>query len=79
MTFYIQYADEKIDGDNDRNILGEISFKSFYAEKGFKILTKIIEEHQELADCVTIYDNKKKKYTIEEFLDKIEGLKIFKG
>ena len=56
--------------------MGEISFNTFHTEDGFKILINIVENHSDKLDDISIFDHKMKDYTIEEFLDKIKGLKV---
>lgn len=73
MTFYILLPhDSEKDTLNDSNVLGEIAFNKFKPNEGFKVLTKIINEHPEMIDEVRILDQTGKKYTIEQFLDNVE-------
>ena len=69
-------GDTEYDTINSTNTLGEISFNTFYTEDGFKILINIVENHSDKLDEVSIFDEKMRDYTIEEFLDKIKGLKV---
>jgi uncharacterized protein YozE (UPF0346 family) len=69
-------GDTEYDTINSTNTLGEISFNTFYTEDGFKILINIIENHSDKLDEISIFDEKMRDYTIEEFLDKIKGLKV---
>lgn len=73
MTYYILLPkDNEADTLNDSNILGEVSFKKFKPNDGFKVLNKIINEAPEMIDLVRILDQTGKKYSIEQFLDILE-------
>ena len=77
MTFYmLMKGDTEKDTINSTNTLGEISFNTFHSEDGFKILMNLVEKYPEKLEEVRIIDQQVKDYTIEEFLDKIKGLKI---
>ena len=77
MTFYIlMKGDTENDVINSTNTLGEISFNTFHTEDGFKILMNLVENYSDKLEEISIFDEKMKNYTIEEFLDKIKGLKI---
>jgi hypothetical protein len=69
-------GDTEKDVINSTNTLGEISFNTFHTEDGFKILMNIVEKYPDKLEEISIFDEKMKNYTIEEFLDKITGLKI---
>ena len=76
MTYYI-IMDNKISEDLwDENILGEESFGKFYAGNGFKALNVMVERKPEALESVLIIDERKKKYTLTEFLDIIKKWKI---
>jgi len=77
MTFYmLMGGDTEKDTINSTNTLGEISFNTFHTEDGFKILMNIVENYPDKLDDISIFDEKMRNYTIEEFLDKIKGLKV---
>jgi len=69
-------GDTEKDTINSTNALGEISFNTFHTEDGFKILMNIVENYPEKLEEVSIFDQQVRDYTIEEFLDKIKGLKV---
>tara|TARA_B100000035_G_scaffold292670_1_gene281502 strand:- start:226 stop:465 length:240 start_codon:yes stop_codon:yes gene_type:complete len=77
MTFYLL-----LDGDNekdaiyDTNVLGEESFGTFYTGNGFKALNNIVLRQPKLLEKVTILDEKKNQYSVEEFLDLTQKWKI---
>jgi len=77
MTFYIlMKGDTEKDAINSTNTLGEISFSTFHTEDGFKILMNIVEKYPDKLEEISIFDQQMRDYTIEEFLDKIKGLKL---
>ena len=77
MTFYmLMKGDTEKDTINSTNTLGEISFNTFHSEDGFKILMNIVEKYPDKLEEISIFDQKMRDYTIEEFLDKIKGLKV---
>ena len=80
MTYYLLLdGDTEKDSLYDVNILGEESFETFYPSVGFMILHRIINQQPELLETLQILDEKKKDYTITEFLDKLEQWKIKKS
>tara|TARA_B110000196_G_C20512974_1_gene372070 strand:- start:3 stop:248 length:246 start_codon:yes stop_codon:yes gene_type:complete len=80
MTYYLLLeGDTEKDALYDTNILGEESFETFYPSVGFMILHRILNEKPELLESLQILDEKKKDYTITEFLDKLEQWKIKKS
>ena len=58
------------------NILGEESLGSFYPEQGWTALNNMINTSPESLEKYIILDEKGTKYTITEFLDLVEKLKI---
>ena len=69
-------GDTEKDTINSTNTLGEISFNTFHTEDGFKILMNIVNKYPDKLEEISIFDYKMRDYTIEEFLDKIKGLKV---
>jgi hypothetical protein len=63
----------------DTNILGEVSFKNFWADSGFDILIKLVENYPNTLTEVTIKDEKNKSYSIDEFLEAIKNLKVIRN
>ncbi len=77
MMYYILYpGNEEHDTVNDINQLGESSFGTFWAYKGFELLKKAIDQNHFLLKNFVIKDETGKRYSIEEFLDTIKKLKI---
>ena len=77
MVYYILGKNE--DKENlmfSTNILGEESFGSFYPEQGFIALHNIIHTKPEKINDFSIIDEQGKKYSVTEFLDVVEELKI---
>ena len=80
MTYYLLLEeDTEEDALYDTNILGEVSFGTFYPSVGFIMLNRIINDRPELLETIKILDEQKKSHTITEFLDKLEQWKIKKS
>ena len=80
MTYYLLLeGDTEEDALYDTNILGEVSFGTFYPSVGFIMLNRIINDRPELLETIKILDEQKKSHTITEFLDKLEQWKIKKS
>ena len=79
MMYYILLPDDTDEGvQYSTNVLGESSFKNFWAEQGFEILQRMVELYPDTLNEVRIKDEKSKDYTVEEFLDIIEKLNLIK-
>lgn len=79
MMYYILLPDDTEDGvQYSTNVLGESSFKNFWAEQGFEILERLINKYPDTLNEVKIKDEKSKEYTVEEFLKNIGKLNIIK-
>jgi hypothetical protein len=77
MMYYILYpGNDENDTVNDINQLGESSFNTFWAYKGFELLMKAVDQNHFLLKNFVIKDEQGKNYSIEEFLDKIKTLKV---
>jgi len=77
MMYYILYpGNEEHDTVNDINQLGESSFNTFWAYKGFELLMKAVDQNHFLLKNFVIKDETGKRYSIEEFLDAIKKLKV---
>ena len=80
MTYYLLLSgDSEKDALYETNVLGEVSFDTFYPSIGFMILSRIINQEPELLESLRILDEHKKSYTITKFLDKLEKWKIKKS
>ena len=58
------------------NILGEESLGSFYPEQGWIALSNMMNNSRESLPNYQILDEQGKTYTVTEFLDVVEKLKI---
>ena len=77
MRYFILYPDNtEADTINDINQLGDVSFKTFWANRGFNVLMNAVKQEHDIIETLIIKDEKGKGYTIEEFLDKIKKLKV---
>ena len=74
--FYILLPDDNPNDIYDVNILGRESFGTFYAERGMQTLERIIERSPINLKDITIVTDMGTKYTITEFLDHLNKLKI---
>jgi len=74
--FILLPGDTEESVDFSTNILGEVSFKNFWADQGFEILVRLVEKYPDTLEEVVIKDEKSKSYSVEEFLEKIKKLKV---
>ena len=78
--YYILLPD---DTDNEvqysTNVLGESSFKNFWADQGFEIFERMVHKYPDTLNEIKIKDEKSKEYTSEEFLGVIEKLNIIRS
>lgn len=77
--FILLPGDTEENVDFDTNILGEVSFKNFWADRGFEILVRLVEKYPDTLNEVTIKDEQSKSYSVEQFLDKIKKLKVIRN
>lgn len=79
MMYYILLPDDTEEGvQYSTNVLGESSFKNFWAEQGFEILERLVNKYPDTLNEVKIKDEKSKEYTVEEFLKNIQKLNLIK-
>ena len=77
MRYFILYpGNTEADTINSINQFGDVSFKTFWAQRGLNILMNAVEQGHKDLDKFIIKDEKGKGYSIEEFLDKIKKLKV---
>ena len=77
MKFYILPTNfRQEDLLKDTHILGEQSFKVFWAGTGFNNLQRMIEQAPDVLEHIIIKDDQGKDYSVENFLDKIKKLQI---
>jgi len=77
MTYFIIHKDEKKENLMfSSNQLGEESLGSFYPEQGWVALNNMINTSPESLPNYIILDERGGKYSLTEFLDIVEKLKI---
>jgi hypothetical protein len=81
MMYYILLPDDITDDgvQYSTNILGESSFKNFWADQGFDILERMIHKYPDTLEQIKIKDEKSKEYTIEEFLKIVSKLNLIRN
>lgn len=80
MRYFILLPDDTEETvDFSTNILGEVSFKNFWADQGFDILVRLVDKYPDTLEQVVIKDEHSKSYSVEEFLDKIKKLKVIRN
>tara|TARA_A100001011_G_scaffold365856_1_gene417902 strand:- start:216 stop:518 length:303 start_codon:yes stop_codon:yes gene_type:complete len=77
MTYFIKLTDDTNEELMfDSNILGNESFGTFYAERGMKSLMHILENHPEVIESTKIVTDTGIQFTITEFIDRLNKLKV---
>ena len=78
MMYYImaKHDTEQDVINNESNVLGETSFKTFHTQQGFTILMKLINQGSSLLEDIRIKNSKGQTLSITEFLDDIQGFTI---
>jgi len=77
MKYYIMMP-----GDNaesmmfESNLLGEASFKVFWAAQGLTVLMKMVDQAPEMLEAVTIKTEKGESISVEQFLERIQNLSV---
>ena len=77
MKYYIMMP-----GDNpesamfESNLLGESSFKVFWAAQGLKVLMSMVDRAPEMLEAVTIKTEKGESISVEQFLERIQNLSV---
>ena len=80
MIYYILLPDDTDEGvQYSTNVLGESSFKNFWADQGFEILVRLIEKYPDTLDTVKIKDDQSKEYSIEDFLNITSKLNLIRN
>jgi uncharacterized spore protein YtfJ len=79
MMYYILLPDDTEEGvQYSTNVLGESSFKNFWADQGYEILERLVNKYPDTIEEIKIKDEKNKTYTPSEFLDVVEKLNIIR-
>ncbi len=77
MEYYILLPrDREKDMLNEANLIGEESLGNFWPGSGLTVLMTIVTQKPELVERVTIKTETGKQLSIEEFLSKVNKLKI---
>ena len=77
MQYYIVLPrDREKDMLNEANLIGEESLGNFWPGSGLTVLMTIVTQKPELVERVTIKTETGKQLSIEEFLSKVNKLKI---
>jgi len=80
MMYYILLPDDTDEGvQYSTNILGESSFKNFWADQGFDIFERLVHKYPDTLEEIKIKDEKGKQYTPEEFLGAVSKLNIIRS
>ena len=80
MIYYILLPDDiTYDIQYSTNILGESSFKNFWADQGFSIFERIIQKYPDTLEHIKIKDEKSKEYTVEQFLEIVLKLNLIRN
>jgi hypothetical protein len=69
-------GDTEKDCIKDTNLLGEVSFNTFYAGLGLKALMKMVDKEPEMLLHIKIKSDKNENLSVEEFLTRIQTLKV---
>ena len=77
--FILLPGDTEESVDFSTNILGEVSFKNFWADQGFGILTRLVDKYPDTLEEVVIKDEQSKSYSVEEFLETIKHLRVIQN
>lgn len=78
--YYILLPDDTDEGvQYSTNILGESSFKNFWADQGFDIFERLVHKYPDTLEEIKIKDEKGKQYTPEQFLGAVGKLNIIRN
>lgn len=74
--FILLPGDTEKDCIKDTNLLGEVSFNTFYGGLGLKALMKMVDKEPEMLVHIRIKTDKNENLSVEEFLTRIQPLKV---
>ena len=60
----------------ESNLLGEVSFKVFWAAQGLNALMKMVDRQPEMLEVVTIKTERGESISVEQFLERIQNLQV---
>ena len=77
MKYYIMMPGDNAESSMfESNLLGEASFKVFWAAQGLKALIKMVDQAPEMLETVTIKTEKGESISVEQFLERIQNLSV---
>ena len=77
MKYYIMMPGDNAESSIfESNLLGEVSFKVFWAAQGLKALMKMVDQQPEMLEVVTIKTEKGESISVEQFLERIQNLQV---
>ena len=77
MKYYIMMPGDNAESTMfETNLLGEASFKVFWAAQGLKALMKMVDQAPEMLETVTIRTEKGESISVEQFLERIQNLSV---
>ena len=77
MKYYILLpGDTEKSTQFESNLLGEASFKVFWAAQGLKALMKMVDQQPEMLEVTTIRTEKGESISVEQFLERIQNLQV---
>ena len=77
MKYYIMMPGDNAESTMfESNLLGEASFKVFWAAQGLKALMKMVDQAPEMLETVTIKTEKGESISVEQFLERIQNLSV---
>lgn len=77
MQYYVFLPNDSVESSKySTNILGNESFKKFWCDQGFELLSKLIDDKSEILDSITIKNDKNETLTVDQFLSRISKLQL---
>jgi len=77
MKYYIMMPGDNAESTMfESNLLGEASFKVFWAAQGLKALMKMVDQAPEMLETVTIKTERGESISVEQFLERIQNLSV---
>jgi len=77
MKYYIMMPGDNAESSMfESNLLGEASFKVFWAAQGLKALMKMVDQAPEMLETVTIKTERGESISVEQFLERIQNLSV---
>ena len=77
MKYYIMMpGDDPESAMFESNLLGEASFKVFWAAQGLTVLMSMVDRAPEMLEVATIRTEKGETISVEQFLERIQNLQV---